>query len=133
MVLLKIETSRFGEDTANCHRSSMRATGRVPSVRERCTWIDDHLPAQAKQPLLNNARPLQHRRRQHSWQPTEEINYLPSSLIQDHTRILAKWNELGRTSRGRGCERVLLDLVLNAVGVLAADGPRAADRVDVMG
>ena len=35
----------------------------------------------------------QDRWRQHSWQPTEEINFILSTLIQDHTNLLTKRNE----------------------------------------
>jgi len=60
---------------------------------QRRTWVDDNLPVQEEQQLRNNVRSQQDRWRQHSWQPTEEINYVLSTLIQDHTNLLTKRNE----------------------------------------
>ena len=60
---------------------------------QRRTWIDDNLPVQEEQQLRNNVRSQQDRWRQHSWQPTEEINFILSTLIQEHTNLLTKKNE----------------------------------------
>jgi ABC-type molybdenum transport system ATPase subunit/photorepair protein PhrA len=60
---------------------------------QRRTWVDDNLPVQEEQQLRNNVRELQNRWRQHSWQPTEEINFVLSTLIQDHTNLLTQRNE----------------------------------------
>jgi adenylate kinase family enzyme len=60
---------------------------------QRRTWIDDNLPVQEEQQLRNQVQSLLDRWRQHSWQPTEEINFILSTLIQDHTNILTKKNE----------------------------------------
>lgn len=60
---------------------------------QRRTWVDDSLPVQEEQQLRNNVRSHIDRWRQHSWQPTEEINFILSTLIQDHTNLLTKKNE----------------------------------------
>jgi ABC-type molybdenum transport system ATPase subunit/photorepair protein PhrA len=60
---------------------------------QRRTWVDDSLPVQEEQQLRNQVKSQQDRWRQHSWQPTEEINFILSTLIQDHTNLLTKRNE----------------------------------------
>lgn len=60
---------------------------------QRRTWVDDSLPVQEERQLLNNIRSHIDHWRQRSWQPTEEINFILSNLIQDHTNILTKRNE----------------------------------------
>jgi ABC-type glutathione transport system ATPase component len=65
---------------------------------QRRTWVDDNLPVQEEHQLLAQVRSHQDRWRQHSWQPTEEINYLLSTLIQDHTNLLTRRNEEAITS-----------------------------------
>ncbi len=60
---------------------------------QRRTWVDDSLPVQEEQQLRNNLQSSIDRWRHNSWQPTEEINYILSSLIQDHTNLLTKKNE----------------------------------------
>lgn len=60
---------------------------------QRRTWVDDSLPVQEEQQLRNNVRSHIDRWRQNSWQPTEEINFILSTLIQDHTNLLTKKNE----------------------------------------
>jgi len=60
---------------------------------QRRTWIDDSLPVQEEQNLRNNVQNQLNRWHDHSWQPTEEINFILSTLIQDHTNLLTKRNE----------------------------------------
>jgi hypothetical protein len=60
---------------------------------QRRTWVDDNLPVQEEKTLRNNVRSQQDRWRQNSWQPTEEINFVLSTLIQDHTNLLTARNE----------------------------------------
>jgi len=60
---------------------------------QRRTWVDDNLPVQQEEQLRNNVQSQQDRWRDNSWQPTEEINYILSTLIQDHTNILTRKNE----------------------------------------
>lgn len=60
---------------------------------QRRTWIDDNLPVQAEQQLLNNVRSQIATWNERAWQPTEEINFILSTLIQDHTNLLTKRNE----------------------------------------
>jgi ABC-type lipoprotein export system ATPase subunit len=60
---------------------------------QRRTWVDDSLPVQEEQQLRSQVRSQQDRWRQQSWQPTEEINFILSTLIQDHTNLLTKRNE----------------------------------------
>lgn len=60
---------------------------------QRRTWVDDNLPVQEEQQLLSNVRSQQNQWQQHSWQPTEDINYILSTLIQEHTNLLTKKNE----------------------------------------
>ena len=54
---------------------------------QRRTWVDDSLPVQEEQQLRNNVRSHIDRWRQNSWQPTEEINFILSTLIQEHTNL----------------------------------------------
>jgi ABC-type lipoprotein export system ATPase subunit len=69
-------------------------TNQVSAVSaQRRTWIDDNLPVQEEQQLRSNARSSIDRWKQHSWQPTEEINFILSTLIQDHTNLLTNRNE----------------------------------------
>lgn len=69
-------------------------TNQVSAISaQRRTWIDDNLPVQEEQQLRSNARSQIDRWKQHSWQPTEEINYILSTLIQDHTNLLTNRNE----------------------------------------
>ena len=60
---------------------------------QRRTWVDDNLPVQEEQQLRNQVKSQQDRWQQHSWHPTEEINFILSTLIQDHTNLLTKRNE----------------------------------------
>ena len=60
---------------------------------QRRTWVDDNLPVQEEQQLRNNVRSHIDRWRQNSWQPTEEINFILSTLIQEHTSLLTRKNE----------------------------------------
>src|SRR5208283_2421398 len=60
---------------------------------QRRTWIDDNLPVQEEQQLLNNVRSQINVWRDQAWRPTEEINFILSTLIQDHTNLLTKQNE----------------------------------------
>jgi ABC-type cobalamin/Fe3+-siderophores transport system ATPase subunit len=69
-------------------------TNQVSAISaQRRTWVDDNLPVQEEQQLRNNIRSIMDQWRQRSWQPTEEINYTLSTLIQDHTNLLTKRNE----------------------------------------
>ena len=75
-------------------------TNQVSAVSaQRRTWVDDNLPVQEENQLRSNVRSQQERWRQHSWQPTEEINFVLSTLIQDHTNLLTKRNEEAIESR----------------------------------
>ena len=60
---------------------------------QRRTWVDDNLPVQEEQQLRSNVQSHQDRWRDNSWQPTEEINFILSTLIQDHTNLLTRRNE----------------------------------------
>jgi ABC-type Mn2+/Zn2+ transport system ATPase subunit len=60
---------------------------------QRRTWVDDNLPVQEEQQLRSNIKSHQDQWRQRSWQPTEEINFVLSTLIQDHTNLLTRRNE----------------------------------------
>jgi ABC-type lipoprotein export system ATPase subunit len=60
---------------------------------QRRTWVDDSLPVQEEQQLRDQVRSQQKRWRDHSWQPTEEINFILSTLIQEHTSLLTKRNQ----------------------------------------
>lgn len=60
---------------------------------QRRTWVDDNLPVQEEQQLRSNVRSMQDRWRDHSWQPTEDINFLLSTLIQEHTSLLTTRNQ----------------------------------------
>jgi ABC-type glutathione transport system ATPase component len=48
---------------------------------------------QEEQQLLSNMRSQQGQWQQHAWQPTEDINYILSTLIQEHTNLLSSKNE----------------------------------------
>lgn len=60
---------------------------------QRRTWIDDSIPVQEEQQLRNQVKSQQDRWQGASWQPTEEINFILSTMIQDHTNLLTKRNE----------------------------------------
>jgi ABC-type molybdenum transport system ATPase subunit/photorepair protein PhrA len=64
-----------------------------PISAQRRTWIDDSLPVQEENQLRSNIQNNIHQWRSNSWQPTQEINYILSTLIQDHTNTLTKRNE----------------------------------------
>lgn len=67
---------------------------------QRRTWVDDTIPVQEEQQLRDNVRSQQDRWRQNSWQPTEEINWVMSTLIQDHANLLTVRNEEAIASAG---------------------------------
>lgn len=60
---------------------------------QRRTWVDDSLPVQEGQRLRNEVEAQQRQWQQNSWHPTEEINYILATLIQDHINLLTKRNE----------------------------------------
>ena len=60
---------------------------------QRRTWVDDNIPVQEGQQLRNNIQSQLNQWRSRSWQPTQEINFILSELIQDHTNILTARNE----------------------------------------
>ena len=60
---------------------------------QRRTWVDDSLPVLQEEQLRSNVKSQEDRWRQHSWQPTEEINFVLSTLIQEHSDLLTKRNE----------------------------------------
>ena len=60
---------------------------------QRRTWVDDSLPVQEKTQLRNHVQSQLDQWRENSWRPTEEINFILSTLIQDHTNELTKRNE----------------------------------------
>ena len=59
---------------------------------QRRIWIDDNLPVQEEELLRTGTRQQQHRWQSQSWHPTEEINFILSQLIQDHTNVLTSRN-----------------------------------------
>lgn len=72
----------------------MARNGGVTAISaQRRTWVDDSLPVQEEQQLRSNVQSQQNNWQSNSWQPTEEINYILSTLIQDHTNLLNKNNE----------------------------------------
>lgn len=64
-----------------------------PISAQRRTWVDDSLPVQEENQLRSNIRSNIDRWRNFSWEPTQEINFILSTLIQDHTNIITKRNE----------------------------------------
>ena len=60
---------------------------------QRRTWVDDSLPVQEEHQLRDNINSHQNAWRSNSWRPTEDINFILSSLIQDHSNILTQRNE----------------------------------------
>lgn len=60
---------------------------------QRRTWVDDSLPVQQEEQLLNSIRSHQQYWHERSWQPTEDINFILSTLIQEHTNLLSRNNE----------------------------------------
>jgi ABC-type dipeptide/oligopeptide/nickel transport system ATPase component len=60
---------------------------------QRRTWIDDNLPVQEEQQLRSNIRSQIDQWRSSAWQPTQEINFILSDLIREHTNILTERNE----------------------------------------
>lgn len=64
-----------------------------PISAQRRTWVNDQLPVQEEQRLYNETQSQINQWRSNSWQPTSEIDYILSSLIQDHTNMLTRKNE----------------------------------------
>src|SRR5688572_28869603 len=60
---------------------------------QRRTWLDDQIPVEAEDRLRKHVRNQQSQWQSRSWQPTEEINHILSTLIQEHTNQLTKRNE----------------------------------------
>jgi energy-coupling factor transporter ATP-binding protein EcfA2 len=60
---------------------------------QRRTWVDDSLPVQEEQQLRNSVLSQQNVWRDRPWYPTEDINYILSTLIQDHTNLLTIRND----------------------------------------
>ncbi|MBL0919025.1 MAG: AAA family ATPase [Hydrogenophaga sp.] len=60
---------------------------------QRRTWIDDSLPVQEEAQLRGQVQGQINQWRQRAWYPTEEINHLLSSIIQEHTEKLTKRND----------------------------------------
>ena len=60
---------------------------------QRRTWVDESLPVQAEQQLRSQVHQAQAQWQHHSWQPTEDINFILSTLIQEHTSLLTYNND----------------------------------------
>jgi ABC-type Mn2+/Zn2+ transport system ATPase subunit len=74
-------------------------TAKVSAISaQRRTWVDDNLPVQEEQTLLNSTRNHQNVWWNSAWQPIEDINFILSSLIQDHSNRLTINNEVAITS-----------------------------------
>jgi ABC-type cobalamin/Fe3+-siderophores transport system ATPase subunit len=70
------------------------STNTVAAVSaQRRTWLDDNLPVQTEQQLKSHVQNQQNHWQNHSWQPTEEINHVLSTLIQEHADALTRRNE----------------------------------------
>lgn len=70
--------------------------GQVSTISaQRRTWVDEQLPVQEEKNLLSNTRSQIEQWRTLAWRPTEEINYILSTLIQEHLSRLSSWNEEG--------------------------------------
>ncbi len=61
---------------------------------QRRTWVDDSLPVQEERNLLNNVRSQQEHWHASPWEPTQDINFILSKLVQEHTNLLTQQNEL---------------------------------------
>ncbi|QLH51693.1 MAG: ATP-binding protein [Candidatus Accumulibacter cognatus] len=70
-----------------------QANGGNAISAQRQTWVDDSLPVQEEQNLLNNVRSQQAQWHQNPWHPTADINFILSKLIQEHTNRLTRTNE----------------------------------------
>jgi ABC-type lipoprotein export system ATPase subunit len=69
-------------------------TNEVSSISaQRRTWLDDSLPVQERQQLRKSVQSQINTWRDSPWRPTAEINFVLSTLIQDHTDILTNRNE----------------------------------------
>ena len=60
---------------------------------QRRTWVDDSLPVQEEEQLRSRVRSQQDQWQINSWQTTDEINFVLSTLIQEHMNLLTKRNE----------------------------------------
>jgi len=60
---------------------------------QRRTWVDNQLPVQEERGLRDQARSHIDRWKTCSWQPTEEIDFILSTLIQAHASVLNEKNE----------------------------------------
>lgn len=59
---------------------------------QRRIWVDENLPVQEEQQLRRSMQSHIDQWRSRAWYPTEEINFVLSTLIQDHTNRLTKKN-----------------------------------------
>src|SRR5688500_12430904 len=70
------------------------ASNKVTAVSAQMrTWLDDQLPVDTADRVKNHVQNQQDHWRSRSWQPTEEINQLLSTLIQEHSSLLSTRNE----------------------------------------
>ena len=62
---------------------------------QRRIWVDESLPVQEEHNLRSNIKSQQEQWKRYAWQPTEEINFILSTLVQEHISVLSKWNDEG--------------------------------------
>ena len=60
---------------------------------QRRTWVDDSLPVQEENQMQSNIKNYENNWRSNAWQPTDEINYILSNLVQEHSTALSRRNE----------------------------------------
>lgn len=68
---------------------------------QRRTWVQDSLPVQEEGVLRGHVANQLNSWRQNAWRATEEIDFVLSRLIQEHTDLLTKRNEEAIASNSR--------------------------------
>ncbi len=78
---------------------NIAASNKVTAISaQRRTWLDDNLPVQEERQLWSHVQGQQSQWQSRSWHPTEEINHVMSTLVQEHTNALTKRNEEARAA-----------------------------------
>lgn len=80
--------TKLAQKLASDSRNSVSTIG-----AQRRTWVDDNLPVQEKSALDANKRSQIKNWHHHAWRPTEEINYVLSSITQEYIKLLSEKND----------------------------------------
>lgn len=108
MMSIKVDIPGFGEDEGTDPivflgpngsgktklAQKIAKTGQVSAVSaQRRTWMDESLSVQEERNLRSNINSQLDQWKSSAWQPTQEINYILVTLIQEHNSTLNRRNE----------------------------------------